>query len=153
MKSPSLIQQTCLCGRQVDIVILDDDKQQLRSLEILLGARGHKVTAFADPHAAYNHLSAAQAGLKQADAPNVLVLDYVLPGVTGKGFLKLLRQFVPHLSAAQAGLHVCDVIIVSGHLEQIDGVALKQLGAKALLAKPLDINELCRIVEIDRADR
>ena len=132
MKSPSLIQQ-------MDIVILDDDKQQLRSLEILLGTRGHKVTAFADPHAAYNHL-------KQADAPNVLVLDYVLPGVTGKGFLKLLRQFVPHL-------HVCDVIIVSGHLEQIDGVALKQLGAKALLAKPLDINELCSIVEIDRADR
>jgi len=41
------------------------------------------------------------------------------------------------------------VIIVTGHVEQIEGVRLRQLGARALLAKPLDLVELCSPVEND----
>ena len=116
----------------MDVVIVDDDTALLRSLEIILCAEGHRVTVFSDPSVAYTFF-------KQGGSADVLILDYVLPGVTGKRFLELLRRYVPRLDDSK-------VIIITGHMEMIDGAKLKAIGAMALLPKPLHLSELCDLV-------
>ena len=116
----------------MNIVVIDDDTALLKSLKIILSGQGHNVSAFDNPREAY-------ASLKEGMPADVLIIDYMLPGVTGKRFLELLRRYVSHLCNSK-------VIIITGNLEMIDGVELKKMGVAELLPKPLDLHELCKIV-------
>jgi len=77
------------------IVVIDDDPATLKLIAATLVERGYEVVCFAEAEAA---LEAAAS-----DPPGVIVLDLLLPGMSGFEFLHRLR-------GTEAGLHVPVVV-------------------------------------------
>jgi len=112
------------------IVLLDDDRAFLRSTELLLGARGHQVKGFS------NALDAREG--MAAEAPDILLIDFVLPGVSGFEVLDWLGQ---------DGTRPPCIIMVSGHEDRIEKGDLARAGVSAFLPKPVDLDELVCVLE------
>ncbi len=72
--------------RQPVIWAVDDEAVLLEFIELALGARGFDVVCFSDPREA---LATARTGDR---APELLVLDVMMPGLTGPQLLEALRQ-------------------------------------------------------------
>jgi DNA-binding response OmpR family regulator len=119
----------------VKISIVDNDPALLRSLELVLTAWGHAVTCFENPFA-------ARAALLTGPRPDLLLLDYMMPVLTGTELLASLR------TALAPG---CEVILISGHTEKLAGEGLQGLGVTHVVSKPLDLAQLRqRIAEVDQ---
>ncbi|MFH1982921.1 MAG: response regulator transcription factor [Pseudomonadota bacterium] len=105
------------------LFIIDDDTKLNRLLERYLGDFGYRVRAATDP----------EAGLAQiaSRAPDLLVLDVMLPGMNGFEVLKRLRRFssVP-------------VIMLTARGDLADRVTGLELGADDYLPKPFEPREL-----------
>ena len=114
------------------IFILDDDRALLRSLQILLEAGGCEVTACADPRQGCAFLRKS-ARDPEATMPDVLILDYAMPGMSGEAVLQSLRGFLG------SG---CRVVLISAHTDSVVRLDLRSLGVDAFLEKPLDLERL-----------
>ncbi len=101
------------------ILVVDDERNIRRSLEIILSAEGYRVVCAASG-------GEALAALK-SESPQVVLLDIVLPGTNGIEILKTARQSYPNLA----------VIMISGHGTVHDAVVATKLGAYDFLEKPL----------------
>ena len=66
-------------------MIVDDDPAILRWCDALLSPLGHEVVLCLDPHKAIEILRHHQVDL--------LVIDVVMPGLSGLALLKTVRQF------------------------------------------------------------
>lgn len=115
------------------VVVVDNDTALLRSLEIFLSQYGHQVEAFNNPAAAAEYLD------HQA-SPDALVVDYVMPGLSG---LELLGRSRSRLAES------CRVVLISGHTDQIEPLDLEAHGIGQFVPKPLDLFQLCRAIGID----
>ena len=113
------------------IMVVDNDIALLRSLEILLSSEGHRVWAFKDP-------AMALTSLRKGVAPDVLVLDYLMPELTG---LQVLAKAKDHLSPG------CKVFLISGHSDLMGPIDLGAIGVTAYFSKPLDFEALCRRID------
>jgi len=113
------------------ILVVDDDAD-IRCLEArILTNAGHHVDMAADGVAAWRAL--------QGGHYNLLVTDYIMPGVSG---LALVRQ----LRVASVAL---PVVMVSGHVENLDIVRLKSdpwSSIQAFVRKPFTIPDLLSAV-------
>jgi DNA-binding response OmpR family regulator len=67
------------------IVLVDDDPSLVETLEDLLSAEGYRVEGFSDP-------AAALARLRRGDRPDLLILDCIMPGLTGTELLAALKE-------------------------------------------------------------
>jgi two-component system KDP operon response regulator KdpE len=107
-------------------LIVDDERAILKILEIKLRISGYDVITAVEGQKALN--------LVRTDAPDVMLLDVVMPGFDGFTVLEKLRTFseIP-------------VIVLSARPENIEKAL--SLGANDFLAKPLDVNELVRRIE------
>ena len=112
------------------IGVIDDDKALLQSLAVLLSELGHAVTTFSDPVAAF-------LSLKRDGFPDLLIVDFVMPGVTPRTLETWLRTKPPA---------DCTVILISGHTDLIQPLDLRAMGVTAFLPKPLCLEHLCRCV-------
>ena len=118
-------------GAQRHVMYVDDDQALVFLVQRLLRRRGYQVSGFTDPHQATQAL--------QADAAryDLLVTDYNMPGFSG---LDLLRAAL----AIRADLPVA---LASGYVTaDIEQQALAA-GARALIHKPNDVQELCATVD------
>ena len=115
------------------VAIIENDRCILRSLEILLSDSGCNVVIFNHPRNAISYL--------QRHSVDVLIRDYLMPEFTGKELLEKVKEYLSHS---------CRIIIVSGYMEQVDQELLVQLGVVAFLPKPLDLDKLCQLIEIER---
>jgi putative two-component system response regulator len=110
------------------ILVIDDDADVLRTLGRMLQRAGYqRVTASDD--------AAAVAGLARETQPDLLLLDYHLPGLTGATLLEELR--------AAAGPHAyVPVLIISG--DSTTEVRRRALaaGATDFVTKPFEISEV-----------
>ena len=113
------------------ILIVDDDRALRRSLELQLEARGLAVATAAD-------LGAAESAWR-ATPPDLVILDLMLPD--GEG-LDLLARMKSEGDAAK-------VLMITGHDDMEKAVAAMRLGAFDYVHKPLDVDELDRV--LDRA--
>ena len=97
----------------------------------MLKRRGFKVTTFTDPRL-------ASATLRQRPMDfDLLVTDYNMPGYSGVDLLRDARHIRPELPVALA----------SGYITpEIEKSALAE-GARALIHKPNDVDELCETVQ------
>jgi two-component system response regulator PrrA len=59
-----------------NVVIVDDDPHLLETLEVLLAAEGYAVECYSDPFEAL-------ARLRQGRAPDLVLIDCIMPGLTG----------------------------------------------------------------------
>ena len=105
------------------ILVVDDEPQILRSLRTTLASHGYDVQTAATGEEA---LAAVDGRL-----PDLLVLDLVLPGLSG---LEVCR----HLRARSS----LPILVLSARGDERDKVAALDLGADDYLTKPFGVNEL-----------
>jgi two-component system KDP operon response regulator KdpE len=109
--------------RGARIVVIDDEPQILRSLRTSLAAGGYDVQTAAS----------GEEGLRLLEAriPDLVLLDLMLPGLSGLGVCRSIRarSTVP-------------IIILSARGDERDKVAALDLGADDYLTKPFGVDEL-----------
>ncbi|HET8522410.1 MAG TPA: response regulator transcription factor [Thermomicrobiales bacterium] len=106
------------------ILLVEDDRHISRLLELELGHRGLDVTCV------YDGLSALPAIAEFA--PDVIVLDILLPGMDGERVLRQLRQ----------GGDTTPVVMLTARDKPRDKVRNLDTGADDYLTKPFDVEEL-----------
>ncbi len=117
--------------KQFRVLIVDDEPRILKFLNIKLKASGYEVITA-------NNGAEALAQV-QAQDPDLLVLDVLMPGMDGFETLKQIRAFssVP-------------VIILSAKETNVDKIKGLKLGADDYLAKPFNPDELVARIEAVR---
>ncbi|MBS0392068.1 MAG: response regulator [Proteobacteria bacterium] len=117
--------------RQRHVMYVDDDEALVFLVRRLLQRRGYAVSAFTDPHEATDALRAAP------ERYDLLVTDYNMPGYSGLDLVRAARAIRPDLPVALASGYVTT---------EIEQAALAE-GARALIHKPNDVDELCATVD------
>lgn len=113
------------------VMYVDDDEALVFLVQRLLRRRGYVVSGFTDPHAATAALRA------DPDCYDLLVTDYNMPGFCGVDLVREARRIRPGLPVALASGYVT---------AEIEQAALAE-GARALIHKPNDVEELCATVQ------
>ena len=123
--------QPSLQQRSRHVIYVDDDQALVFLVQRLLRRRGYQVSGFTDPREA--------AAVLRADPQkfDLLVTDYNMPGYSGVDLLREVRDIRPDLPVALASGHV------TAEIEQNARAA----GARALIHKPNDVQELCDTVD------
>lgn len=120
-----------LAGAGQHIVYVDDDEALVFLVERVLKRRGFLVSTFTDPRLA------VQALRSRAFDFDLLVTDYNMPGYSGLELLREARLIRPDLPVALASGYV------TAEIEQ----SALSAGARALIYKPNDVDELCETVQ------
>ena len=117
--------------RKPHVMYVDDDEALVFLVQRLLRRRGYEVSGFTDPHEATAALRA------EPERYDLLVTDYNMPGFCGVDLVheaRLIRADLP-------------VALASGYVTaEIEQAALAE-GARALIHKPNDVEELCATVQ------
>jgi DNA-binding response OmpR family regulator len=112
------------------IAVVDDDPDIRRLLELRLRIAGFKVVSAPD----------GEAGLRliQAEKPGVIVLDSMMPKMSGMAVCKAIR--------ADQDLRGTFIIIASGmhHAEEAENA--KELGADLYVCKPYPMDKLVETI-------
>jgi len=107
------------------ILVVEDERPTLTLIEKLLGGAGYRTTGVLDGMAAIR--------TAQADPPDFVLLDLIIPGVDGYGVCTLLKQDRNFRAP---------IVVLSGRAGEKDVKAAFGAGADAFLAKPIDRNAL-----------
>jgi DNA-binding NtrC family response regulator len=112
-----------------DIVLVEDEEVLRRSLGKTLERLGHTVRT----------ADSAEGGLAMVaeGAPDLLITDHRLPGMSGHELLLAVRQAHPGVA----------VVLVTAHGTIDDAVAAMRDGAADYLRKPVDLKELALVVD------
>lgn len=116
---------------QFSVLVVDDEPRILKFLQVRLKASGYDVLTAGNGPEAVEQL--------QAQEPDLLVLDVVMPGIDGFETLKQVRAISP-----------VPVIILSGKEANTDKVKGLELGADDYLTKPFSPDELVARIEAVR---
>jgi DNA-binding response OmpR family regulator len=106
------------------VLLVDDEEEFVVTLAERLRMRGIQAETELDGAAALNKL--------ETYTPQVVVLDLMMPGMSGLAVLERIKQLYPQM----------EVILLTGIGSTSEGVAGMKLGAFDYLMKPLQIEEL-----------
>jgi sigma-B regulation protein RsbU (phosphoserine phosphatase) len=112
------------------ILVAEDDAVTRKLLESTLGRLGLDVITAADGNAAWSALET----LKGKDAPELAVLDWMMPGLEGIQILRRLRT--------TPGFELLYVILLTSRTDKEDVAYGLAAGANDYIAKPFDPSEL-----------
>ncbi len=110
-------------GGGAHVVLVEDDRRVRTAVAAYLRAKGFRIDEYADGETARDAV--------QRSTPDVLVLDRMLPGLSGDDLLREVR------SRSDVPVIMLTALGASGH--RIDGL---ELGADDYLAKPFALREL-----------
>jgi len=110
------------------ILIVDDEEEITQALGRVVGRQG------LTPLLARSGAEALQ--LVRAGDPDVLLVDFRMPGMDGMELMRKVRELDPELP----------VILISGYAEVRGAVEAIRAGAHDYLAKPFDHHEVLRVV-------
>lgn len=113
------------------VMYVDDDEALVFLVQRALSRKGFEVTTFTDPRLALATLR------EQPLAFDLVVTDYNMPGYSGLELLKEARLIRPDLPVALASGYVT---------AEIEQNALAE-GARALIHKPNDVDEMCETLQ------
>ena len=117
--------------KQFSVLVVDDEPRILKFLKISLAASGYEVLTAGSGPEAIDRL--------QAQEPDMIVLDVIMPGMDGFETLKQVRA-----------ISSIPVIILSGKEANADKVKGLKLGADDYLTKPFSPDELMARIEAVR---
>jgi DNA-binding response OmpR family regulator len=106
-----------------NVLLVEDELELARLLVRELEAAGYAVRHAPDGHTALE--------LFEQNAPDVVVLDWMLPGLDGLEVLRRLRQTSP-----------LPVLMLTARAEEVDRVVGLEVGADDYLTKPFGTREL-----------
>jgi CheY-like chemotaxis protein len=117
-------------GEPRKVLIIEDNRDAAESLRLLLGARGHEVSAAAT----------GPQGVERARQfrPELVLCDLGLPGMSGLEVARALR--------ADPGTAGALLVCVSGYGQEEDRQKAREAGFDEVLVKPVDPEELLRLV-------
>ncbi len=110
----------------VRVLIAEDEANIVESLTFILGREGFDVSTVADGEAALRSL--------RHDAPDLLILDVMMPRLNGFELLKKIR--------ADARLQRLPVIVLTAKTQARDRDAAVAVGADAYMTKPYSNREV-----------
>lgn len=116
----------------IKALLVDDEKEFVGSLAERLQLRNVVASVAHDGEEALSAL--------KGEEPDVMVLDLRMPGIDGIEVLKRVKQF-------HSGV---EVVILTGHGNEMDEQEAFRLGASAYLKKPVDVDQLLRAVRKER---
>jgi two-component system KDP operon response regulator KdpE len=105
------------------ILVVDDERQILRALDVGLRANGYDVVLASTGEEALMHAA--------SHPPEIVVLDLELPGIGGIDVINQLREWSE-----------APIIVLSAHAEERDKVQALDAGADDYLTKPFGMDEL-----------
>jgi two-component system, cell cycle response regulator len=114
----------------VKILVAEDDPVSRRLLEVTLSIWGYEVVTCADGQAAWN-------ALKAPDAPQLVILDWMMPRLDGLQVCKNVRN--PAERPAEPYVYI---ILLTAKSQKTDMVTGLEAGADDYLTKPFDAQEL-----------
>lgn len=107
------------------VLIADDEPVVARALETLIRMLLKSQTVIVN-----NGDAALEACAREA--PDVLIADMVMPGLSGLDLVSAIHERWPYV----------DIVVVTGHIEDFPYVKVIRAGAKDFLAKPYQHGEL-----------
>jgi CheY-like chemotaxis protein len=110
------------------VLLVDDEKDFVHTLSERLKTRDLASSIAYDGEQALSML--------EDDAPDVMVLDLMMPGIDGIEVLRRVKREHPHV----------EVIILTGHGSEHEKNLAEELGAFAYLQKPANVDELARVM-------
>jgi DNA-binding response OmpR family regulator len=110
------------------VLIVDDEAEFAATLAERLNLRGFRASVAPDGESALKRL--------EADKPDIMLLDVMLPGMHGIEALRRTRELAPDVP----------VILLTGQAGAKDGIEGMKLGAKGYLGKPVDLGELLELM-------
>lgn len=114
--------------KRLNVLLIDDEEDYVTTLAERLSFRGIPCRVA---------LSGRQALLTvESLPPDVMVLDFKMPDLDGLAVLKKIKQKHKHI----------EIVIVSAFLDAQLEEDLKQAGAYACLAKPVDLESLVDLI-------
>jgi DNA-binding response OmpR family regulator len=111
---------------QKRVVVVDDEPSVGAAVRDLLVPEGYEVEAPTDPQAALPELLRA--------APDLVILDVNMPGMSGWEFCSLLRR--------QSVTRTVPVLFLTGRQEVRDRITAMQVGGSDYLSKPFSADDL-----------
>lgn len=117
------------------VLVIDDDRAARTILSTNLRAEGFDVRSVGEPSDAIGALT------NQSWKPDVLVLDYMMPGLSGGDVIDAMREL--------PGLHQAPVIIVSSSDEIPERVRRE---VRAVFRKPVDLAALLDAIRLAAPD-
>jgi DNA-binding NtrC family response regulator len=113
------------------VLLVDDEVEFVSALAERLRLRGYDARA----------ISRAEDALAiiRSDPPDVVLLDFKMPGMDGIEILKLIKEMHPSV----------EVIMVTGHGDTQSREEVMNSGAFEYIMKPIDIGEL--ILKINKS--
>jgi nitrogen regulation protein NR(I) len=111
-----------------NILIVDDDPQLRQSFEKLLTAEGHTVKTAASGEAAI--------AMVQVEAPDLVIMDVRMPGMSGLEAFKAMHEIEPKLP----------VIIMTAYGTTETAIEATKLGAFEYVLKPFEIPDILALI-------
>lgn len=119
----------CEGDTQMNIMLIDDDKDCILSLAGAVEPTGHSCEMFTKPERAVE--------LYDGKRYDVVITDMRMPGMNGIEVLKAIRGHN----------HKARVIIITGYSDVEAVISAMNFGAYAFLGKPVNIGELIETIE------
>jgi CheY-like chemotaxis protein len=115
------------------LLLVDDEKAILESLELILNAEGHETQAVGSAQAALDALAAAKE-----DKPDLVIADIVMPGMSGLELLSIMR--------ANPRYAKLPVLFISASITPEMEVQVGQLAFVSFLRKPFQVEAMIELV-------
>ena len=116
-------------GKQVTVLVADDNEVAQRLCRRVLEKAGHRVLTASDGQEAVN--------LALGEVPDMILMDVAMPGMDGLEAMRQIKAQKPSMA----------VVIASAHSMAGDRERFLAAGANDVLAKPFKLTELTGIVE------
>lgn len=113
------------------IVVVDDEPAVGEAVRDLLAAEGYDIETPCDARSALPEILRA--------APDLVILDVKMPGMSGWEFCSLLRR--------QSATRTVPVLFLTGRQDVRDRITAMQVGGSDYLAKPFGAEDLRRKVQ------
>jgi len=113
-------------GREASILVVDDDERNVRLVESMLKPNGYRILHAYDGQEALRRV--------EADAPDLMVLDVMMPDLSGFELCGMLR--------ARHATRLLPILMVTALHAMEDKVKGLELGADDFLTKPINRSEL-----------
>lgn len=116
------------------VLLIDDDEEEHFIFTVALNECCQGINLIYEKNA--NAALARMANDNDASIPNLIILDWNMPQISGKEVLIRIRNY-PHYAQIP-------IVIFTGILDPVDLDEARALGATFFLRKPFDFAELCQ---------
>jgi two-component system response regulator HydG len=121
-------------GERTKVLIVDDDRRMVKTVRDILRVKGY------EPLVAYTGEEAVE--MVRAAGPDCVLMDIKMPGINGVEALKMIKD----------KSHDLPVVLMSAYATDKQTEEAKQLGADAVLTKPVDLQMLFSFLALLRKE-